>query len=76
VLDIIPNHPTLTDFDHKPTFEELLKILGKASNHKASGKNDLPMDALKLLSVDVSILDFNKPHAHPIVFFLKMLQFI
>jgi len=34
------------------------------------------MDALKVLSFDVSILDFNKPHARPIVFVLEILQSI
>ena len=48
VLDSIKNHPILIDLDDTPTFDELLKILQKASNHKASGKNDLPMDALKV----------------------------
>ena len=34
------------------------------------------MDALKVLYFDVSILDFNKPHACSIVFVLEMLQSI
>ena len=54
VLDPIPDHPTLTDLDYKPTFEELLKFLRKAENHKASGQKDLPMDALKVLAFNVS----------------------
>ena len=76
VLDSIKNRPTLIELDDKPTFDELLKILQKASNHKASGKNDVPMDALKVLSFDVSHLDANKPHARPIIFILEMLESI
>ena len=76
VLDSIPNHPTLMNLDCAPTFEELLKILRKASNHKASGTDDLPMDALKVLAFNVSQLNIHQPHAKPIIFLLKMLQSI
>ena len=76
MLDTIPNCPTLPDLDDKPTFEALLKILRKASNHKTSGENDLPMDSLLVLAFNVNILQFNEPHTCSIIFVLEMLQSI
>ena len=76
VLDSVQDQPTLIDLDNKTTFEELLKILQKASNHRASGKNDLPMDALKVLAFDVSLLDYDQPHTRPTIFVLDILESI
>ena len=73
---MIPNRPILTNFDYTATFEELLTIPSKASNHKASGTNNLPMDALKVLALDVSPLDIHQPHVRPILFVLEMISSI
>ena len=72
-LDGIKTRPTLTELDDTPTFIEMQNILNKMQNHKAAGPNNVPMDALKILSSQFSIVDQVKPEARPIFFLHELL---
>ena len=75
VMDNILQRPIMNKLDEDIAYSELCAILTKMQNHKSSGSNNLPMDALKVMSSRFSILDLiTNPEAAPISFVYKMLN--
>jgi len=57
VMDNILQRPIMNELDEDIAYSELCAILTKMQNHKSSGSNNLPMDALKVMSSRFSIID-------------------